>query len=583
MAKKLTSSRAVVGLLLVAVVVAWWLWRRPSTPPGPGLAPASGPQELVATARSEPRSFNRFVARDRTSNLVSLLLHAKLVRINLDTQDVEPALAERWSVSPDGLTHTFSLRRGVRFSDGTPFTSADVLFSLKAAYDPRVGSVLADSLKVAGQELGAHAPDAGTVVVTLPSRFGPGVRLLDNLTVVPKHKLERALADGSFREAWGLATSPAELVGLGPFVLKEYRPGERMVFAKNPHYWRRDAEGRPLPHLDRLVVQIVPDQNAEILRLESGQADLVTAELRPEDLPATRQAAREGRLMLHEVGVAVDADFLGFNLAATFAAQQPKRAWLQRKELRQAVARAVDRQAFANTVYLGAAIPIAGPVTPGNRAWHDPSLVPPSYDPAGARTLLAGLGLTDRDGDGQLEAPDGTAAGFSLLTQKGNTIREKAAVVLQEDLRKVGLKVDVVTLEVPAVIDRITRGDFEAVYFGAQTSDTDPAVNLDFWRSSGAFHFWNPGQATPSTEWERSIDDLMTQQVAATDPAERRRLFNQVQRIFAAEAPALYFAAPRVFVATSPRVAHARPALLQPSILWNADALAARPVPAGSR
>lgn len=583
MAKKLTSSRVVVGILLVALVVTWWLSRRPATPTGPGAGPVSGPQELVATARSEPRSFNRFVARDRTSNLVSLLLHAKLVRINLETQEVEPALAERWSVSPDGLSYTFSLRQGVRFSDGTPFTSADVLFSLQAAYDERVGSVLADSLEVGGRKLEAQAPDPGTVVVTLPSRFGPGVRLLDNLTLVPKHKLENALADGTFREAWGLATPPAELVGLGPFVLQEYRPGERMVFARNPHYWRRSAEGRPLPHLDRLVVQIVPDQNAEILRLESGQADMVTAELRPEDLPATRQAAREGRLALHDVGVAVDADFLGFNLDPAFAAKQPKRAWLQRKELRQAVTQAVDRQAFANTVYLGAATPIAGPVTPGNRAWHDASLLPPPHDPASARTLLAGLGLIDRNGDGQLEAPDGTPAGFALLTQKGNTIREKAAVFLQEDLRKVGLKIDVVTLEVPAVIDRITRGDFEAVYFGAQTSDTDPAVNLDFWRSSGAFHFWRPGQETPATEWERRIDDLMTQQVAATDPAERRRLFNQVQRIFAEEAPALYFAAPRVFVATSARVANARPALLQPSILWSADALAARPVPTGAR
>jgi peptide/nickel transport system substrate-binding protein len=507
---------------------------------------------------------------------VSLLTQARLVRIDLETQELEPALAERWASSADGLEYTLTLRRGVRFSDGTPMTAADVLFSAEALYDERVGSPLADPLKPGGRPLAFSSPDDHTVVVKFGVPFGPGLRILDNLPILPKHKLEAALRDGKFRDAWGVATPTTELAGLGPFVLDSYRPGERMVFTRNQHYWRTGPRGERLPLLDRLVVSIVPDQNAEILRLQSGQSDLASTEVRPDDLAAVRRAADAGRLVVNELGVGLDPDCLWFNLRPGFAKANPSRAWLQQRELRRAVSVAVDRAAFADTVFLGTAVPVGGPITPGNRAWFDPAIAPPAHDPAQARRLLSELGLRDTNGDGVLETPTGDAASFTLLTQKGNTLRERGAVFIQEELRKVGLEVAVVTLEQPAVIDRLMKGDYEAIFFGPQTTDTDPAANLDFWLSSGAFHIWNPAQDTPATTWERQIDDLMRAQLAARDPAERRRLFGDVQRIFADQAPAIYFVAPRMHVAMSPRVAGARPALLQPPILWNADQLAVR-------
>ncbi len=584
MANKLTGSR-VAGLALagaLALVLLGWLLlpRTPAPQESGATAPADSPQEaarggtLIATVRSDPRSFNRFVARDRTSNLVSLLVHAKLVQTNLATQEVEPALAERWSSSPDGRTWTLTLRRGVRFSDGTPFTSADVLFSLAAAYDEKTASPLGGSLMVGDQPLTMSAPDADTVVVTFPAPFGPALRLLDNLPILPRHKLEPALKAGTLRDAWGLTTPVSEFAGLGPFVLTEYRPGERLAFARNPNYWMQDQDGQPQPRLDGLTILIVPDHNAELLRLESGEADLTSGEVRPEDLAALRRAESERRLQLLDVGVGLDADFLWFNLKD--GAVPASRAWLQRRELRQAIAHAVDRQAFANTVYLGAAVPIAGPVTPGNRDWHDPSIAVPTRDLARAREYLAAIGLKDGNSDGTLEAPDGSPARLTLLTQKGNTIRERSAAFLQQDLQAVGLGVDVVTLEAPALIERITTGQYEAAYFGAQASDTDPATNLDFWLSSGAFHPWNPGQETPATAWEARIDDLMQQQVASPDLATRRALFNQVQRILAEELPAIYFVAPRITLAAHTRVTGIRPGLLQPFILWNAGELGVR-------
>ena len=236
----------------------------------------------------------------------------------------------------------------------------------------------------------------------------------------------------------------------------------------------------------------------------------------------------------------------------------------------------MDRQAFADTVYLGLADPVYGPVTPGNRTWFASDVPKHEYDPALARAVLAGLGLEDRNKDGILEDAGDAPVRFALLTQRGNTVRERAAAVLQADLRQVGILVDVVRLEFGALIDRITRGDYDAAYFGFLASDTDPAVNLDFWLSSAAFHVWNPGQHQPATPWEQQIDELMRRQIAAKDLAERKRLFDEVQHIFAQHVPVIHFAAPRVSIATSTRVANVTPALLQPHVLWNADELAVR-------
>jgi peptide/nickel transport system substrate-binding protein len=574
MAKRLSPRGAAPFLVILVALVAGAVWllvggARPDRAPA-----TSGDAALTATARSEPRSFNRLVARDRTSSLVATLLHARLTRIDLETQALEPELAESWDTDQEGRVFTLRLREDVRFSDGVPFTADDVVFSFRAVYDKKVGSPLAEPLKINGQPIGIQTPDPRTVVLTFPGPYGPGLRLLHQLPILPKHRLEAALEAGTLREAWGLDTPPDDLAGLGPFVLREYVPGQRLVFARNPHYWKRDESGHPLPYLDRLTLTIVPDQNAEMLRLEAGEADLVTAELRPDDVPAMRKAAAARRLQLFDLGVGLDADFLWFNLTPAFKARAPGKAWLQSRAVREAISLGVDRAAMAETVYLGAGVPIYGPVTPANRDWHDPAAVPPvARDLARSRALLAEAGLTDRDGDGMFEAPDGTPARFSLLTQKGNTLRERAAAVLQAQLREVGLAVDVVTLEQPAVVERLTRGDYEAIYFGAQASDTDPASTLDFWLSSGALHPWNPAQATPATEWEREIDELMRHQVAASDPAERRRLFADVQRIFARELPAIYFVAPRIYVVASARVRHVRPALLQPLVLWNAERL----------
>src|SRR5262245_23105261 len=162
---------------------------------GGGGSPATAPAatrggQIVASIRGEPRTFNRYVAADQASELLSLLLQARLVRINRATFDLEPWLAEKWDSSADGRTHTIHLRPGLTWSDGMPLTADDVLFSLRAVYDPKVESVLADSLTAGGQPLRAAAPDPQTVVLSFAAPSGRGIRMLDGLPILPRHKLE---------------------------------------------------------------------------------------------------------------------------------------------------------------------------------------------------------------------------------------------------------------------------------------------------------------------------------------------------------------------------------------------------------
>jgi len=534
---------------------------------------------LIATYRTEPSSFNRLVAPDRAEDLVTRLTQATLVRLNRKTGKIEPRLAREWSSSPDGLTWVFKLQEGVTFSDGVPFTSADVVFSFRALYDPKVESEIGSSLLIDGKPMQARALDAQTVSIVFPAVYAPGITLLDAVPMLPEHKLRAALDAGTFRDAWSVTTPVSDIVGLGPFVIEEYKPGQHLVFARNPKFWRRDPDGRQLPYLDRIEVQFTPDQDTESLRLQAGEADLTTDRVRFEDLAALQDLERRGQIALHDAGVSIAPDMLWFNLQPGVASNK---LWLQREELRHAIAHAVNRATLVNNVYLGQAEEVAGPITTGHGEWFVPDLKPETYDPAQAAALLASIGLKDRNGDGLLDDASGSTATLVILTPKGNSVRERTAAIIQEQLRKVGLKVNVDALEMGSMIEQWKAGHYDAILFGVEYDAFDPARNPEFWLSSGPFHVWNRGQKTPATSWEANIDDLMRRQSTTMDQNQRHQLFAEAQRQLAQHAPVLYFVAPHVVVATSARVGGVMASVLNPTVLWNAETLFLIPSLAGT-
>jgi peptide/nickel transport system substrate-binding protein len=572
----------VLALAFVAIVAAGlWLYLRPAVGSRESVGQSAGVQkggELVASLRSDPSTYNRYVqgGASAATEMLARVVHARLIRVNRSTDELEPALAEGWTRSDDGLTYTLRLRQGIRFSDGAPFSADDVLFSFRAAYDDVVKSPVRASVQVNGKPLKVSAPDSHTIVLILPEPFAPGLRLLDNLPILPRHKLEGALNAGTFADEWTPSKPLTDVASLGPFVLSEHVSGQRLVLVRNPHYFRRDDKGVQLPYLDRLTIAIVPDQTTEALRLEAGETDLmVNGEIRPQDYASFKRAADQGRIRLLDVGVGLDPDFLSFNLRP--AKQGDTRwSWLGRRELRQAIAWGVDRQAIADTVYLGAAVPVSSVISPGNKTWYFADGPQFRHDPARARELLASIGLRDTNSDGMLEDRSGAPARFSIMSQAGHN-RERVASMVQQQLRQLGIAIDIVSLDPGALFGRWNAGEYDAMYFGLQASSTDPWLNPEYWLSSGAFHLWNPAQSSPATEWEARIDALMRANAGTPDLARRQQAFAEVQQILAEELPSIYFVAPRLTLATSPRVLNPTPAPQNPQLLWSADTLAFGP------
>jgi len=564
--------KTLFGFVLLLAILGLYRWKTSSRPVETGASPGGG--QLVITQRTEPSSFNRIAVPQFGAELVSRLTNGYLIRVDRRTGAIEPSLATTWKLADDGMTYTMTLRDAA-FSDGTPFTAADVVFTFRALYDPKVASAIASGMRIGGQPITARALDDRTVVIKFPAVYGPGLSIFDTLPIVPRHKLEASLNAGTFVAAWGPASPVSDFAGLGPFVIQERAAGQHVTFVRNTRFWGKDAAGRQLPYLDGVRIDFVPEQNAEMLRLQSGTADLVTDQIRPEDVASLERAKAGGAIQLADAGVSIDPLGMWFNLAPGAPAAKG-RAWIQAEELRHAISLAVDRQKVVDTVFLGAAEPIYNTVTRAYGPWFAPDLPHPAHDPAKAKALLESIGLKDRNGDGVLDDPSGKTAHLSVIIRKGNTTTERTIANVQEQLRAIGLTLDVVMLDMSALLDLFEKGAYDTIYYYAPFSSTDPTLNADLWLSSGAFHFWNPKQAKPATAWEKEIDDLMEQLSTTTDMSSRVQKFRQVQELFDAHEPMVYFAAPKITIAMSARVTGASPAALQPQVLWKPETLAVK-------
>jgi peptide/nickel transport system substrate-binding protein len=573
----MTHRCALVLLLLPALAAAGFGARATSTDAMVSSAAVGVPGgQLVIAQRAEPKTFNPVTAVDAPSREVIRRLTADLVHINRNTLAPEPALARTWSVTPDGRHYTVTLRPGLRFSDGHPCDADDVVFSFSVYLDERVHSPQRDALMIDGRPITVRRVDALTVAFDLPSAYAAGERLFDSVAILPRHLLEQAHREGTIAKAWGLATPPAAIAGLGPFRLTRYAPGERIVLERNPYYWKVDAKGRALPYLDRLTFIQVPDENAQALRFQAADTDLVTRLTADDyDLLAPRQ--REGGYRLYDLGPGLEYNFLFFNLGDLSGRTLPevarKQAWFRQRAFRQAVSAAIDREAIVRLVYRGRATPLWTHVTPANRAWINGDLPRPPRSVERARALLKAAGFS-WDGDGRLHDPSGSAVAFSILVAAGNQPRQQMATVIQDDLSQIGMAVTVAPLEFRALLNRVleTR-EYEACVLGLASGDTDPSAEMNVWLSSGPTHLWNPGQQAPSTGWEAEIDRLMRQQFTALDRPARKRLYDRVQEIVAAELPIICLASPDILVGARAGLGNFRPAILDHYVLSNADEL----------
>ncbi len=478
-------------------------------------------QTLYDSMGTDPGTFNPILVTDSASGQAVGDLFEGLVRMNPITTLPEPGLAQSWELSDGDKTITFHLRRDVKWSDGVPLTSRDVVFTMRAIYDPRVPNSESFSLTVDGKPIKVEAPDKYTVVMRMPRAFAPLLYSI-GFPIVPAHALEHGLDSGQFNRTWGIDTPPQKLISLGPYRMERYVPGQLIKFTRNPDYWMRDEHGGELPRLHGQVLLIVPDPNAQYLRFMDGQTDVYNP--RPEEVFSLRENAAKLNITIKSVGVDTGSLFFAFN--------RNPRHFIQKG----VVAHAVDKQGVINLCFRGLGVSAVSDVSPANKIFYDPNLKPYDYDLKLAARILdeAGYRMIRPGVRGDTE---GNPLIFKLTTNTSVAVRDEMCAIFKQDLEKLGIRVDYRPLEFITLVKKLDSSfDWDCVLIGF-TGGIEPNGGANFLRSSGNLHIWNPSQTKPATPWEAEIDKLLDQGTMVMDPKQRAPYYWRIQEILHDELP----------------------------------------------
>jgi peptide/nickel transport system substrate-binding protein len=513
-------------------------------------AAAQAGSELKFVLHAEPKTFNPLLVEDDASESIRYLTGGVLIRVNRLTQEITPELATRWKVSNGGRTISFELRHDVRFSDGTLFSAEDVAYTMKQLMDPALHSPTGDAFRSGEGQVQVKTSGSDHVEVTFPAPIAGLERLFDQVAIMSAN------------------SSLKEMAVLGPYYVAENKAGSYLVLKRNPYYWKHDGGGRQLPYVDSVRLDIVQNQDTEILRLLRGEIHFVNS-LNPEYFD---KVTSENPGMAHDAGVSLDSEEIWFNQVAHAPLPEYKKQWFRSTNFRRAVSEAINRQDLARVAFRGYAHPAVGPVSPANKFWFNSDLQAHPFDQKSALHRLNEDEFSLKDA--VLHDRDGHVVEFSVITNAGNKYRERMAAMMQQDLAGIGIKLNVVTLDFPSLIERITKTfNYEACLLGLLNDDLDPNAQMNLWLSSAENHQWNPSQKSPETAWEAQVDKLMREQASTLDENKRKKYFDEVQQIVWEQEPFIYLVNRDALSAVSPLVQNVHPSVLRPQVYWNIDQL----------
>jgi len=467
--------------------------------------PAYG-DAIVEGSIGDVSGFLTAVTTDASSHEAAGYVFNGLVRYDKNLK-LEGELAESWEVSPDGKRITFHLRKGVRWHDGVPLTSDDVMFTYRRMIDPRTPTAYGEDFK---QVRRATAPDPNTFVVEYSRPFAPALASW-GMHVLPRHLLEKYP---------DISKSPLNKkpVGTGPYRFVEWKTGEKVVFDANPDYF----EGKP--YISRVITRVIPDQATMFLELKSGGVDIMT--LTPPQYVRQTETAEFKKSFNRYKYTASGYTYLGFRLSHPF---------FKDKRVRQAIAHAADKKSLIDGVLLGLGQEATGPYKPGTWAYN-PDVKKYPHDPLRAKALLAEAGWKEKDG---VLVKDGRPFEFTVLTNAGNDARAKTAAILQQNLAEVGIRMQIRTVEWAAFINEfIDKRKFDAVILGWNiTPDPD---QFDIWHSSktGPKELNHVGFANPE------VDRLLDEGRSTFDLEKRKKAYFRIQEILAEEQPYVFLYVP---------------------------------------
>lgn len=469
--------------------------------------PAEGGM-LISSMSSDPSSLIYMIAGESASAAIASNIFNGLLKYDKNL-DLESDLAEHWEISEDNKTITFTLKPNLRWADGKPLTSADVLFTWQAVVDPKNASPYASDY---GLVKLAETPDERTFRISYDQAYAPALDSWAGLQILPKHLLE-----GQDLHTTAFARKP---VGSHYYQLADWKHGQNITLTRNPNSVLGPA------NIEKLVTRVIPDNSAQFLELMADNIDSMGLDpIKYARIIPARPELQKKLNLYKELGNSYT--YLGFNL---------KHKPFDDVRVRKAINYAIDKQEIIDGVYLGLGINIASPYKPGTR-WSNPDLKPHPYDPKRARQLLKEAGFTDTNDDGILER-DGKPFAFEIITNNGNKEREKTAIFIQRRLKEIGIDVSIRTIEWASFISRfIKTGDFDVVILGWGLGLDPDQFNI--WHSSqqapGQFNFI--GYNNPQ------VDQLLEQGRTELDPDKRMKIYHEFAKVLLDDSPIVYLSA----------------------------------------
>lgn len=566
--------------------------------------PTPNGTQMVLSTIQDPKTFNYALNQEFPS--IFLFCFRGLTRQEGTTGLLKPDLAESWQISPDQRRVTFTLRDGLQWSDGQPLTADDVVFTYRdVVFNPKIPAESQEVLRLGENRTlpDVKKIDNRRVEFTLAEPFAPFLSATQgppsDIVILPKHKLEQSVqtldANGNplFLSTWGTDTDPQEIVVNGPYQIEQYRPGERVIFRRNPYYWEKTSSGQALPFVDRIIWQIAESTDSQLLAFRSGDLDAMgdVRPLRPEYFSLLKQEEKRGRFKIYTGGPWSGNTFITFNLNQAKNAQgQPlvnpiKSGWFNLLAFRQAVAYAIDRPRLINNIYRGISAPQDSPISVQSPFFLKPEqgLRVYDYDPAKAKQLLESAGFR-YDASGQLFDAAGHRVEFTLHTNAGNKLREAIGSQIRDDLAKIGMRVNFAPISFNTLISKTNDArDWDCVLLGF-TGGIEPHGGANLWTSNGSSHLFNlgpqPGQPPLTgwtvSEWEKSIDRVFKAGAREFDPQKRKPFYDQFQIIVQDELPVIHLVHEIALMAVRDRVEGVKYNGLPSWGLWNVQELSVR-------
>ncbi|NJL43279.1 MAG: ABC transporter substrate-binding protein [Pseudanabaena sp. RU_4_16] len=549
---------------------------------------------LVDFIISDPKTFNPVLVSDATSAEVLGVVFNSLLATNGITGNLEPDLAENLpEISKDGLRVVFTLRSGLKWSDGQPQTVDDVIFTFKdVIFNEKIPTGSRDVLSIGEKKLlpKIEKLDDRRIAFTLPEPFAPFLRTVGGVSILPKHILAKSIAETDdkgnpdFLTTWTLDTPLNRIIGSGPYLLSEYRPAERFIYRRNPNYWKHER-----PYIEKLVLQIVESTDTALLRFRSRELDIFALGSRVKDFQLLKKAETRDKFKIYNGGPATGQLFMTFNLnkGRDPKTNQPfvepvKSRWFNDVNFRRAVAYAIDRNTMVTNLYIGLGEPQNSPVSVPSPYFFSTKegLKSYDYDPQKAKQILTEAGYR-YNADNRLQDAQGNPVRFTLLTNAGsNPVRGAVGAQIKNDLDKIGITVDFVGIDFNILVSKLDDSrQWDAIVLGF-TGGIEPNSSANLWATTGDSHLFNQGPksgqpAIPGWEvadWEKEIGNLMIKGAREVDEQKRKAVYADYQKLVQEQLPLIHLVVPVSLTAVRDRVQNVKFSALG-GALWNLDEL----------